>query len=135
MSTRSIPWPRIFAEGFAVVVSILLAFGIQAWWDARQDREAEREALELIHADLIADTTDIGESERTADRHQSGATWLLARWDDPVIDADSVAAALGEFFVWPVVQPQRSAYPPVASTQGGQLCRARPCGRRLQHSV
>jgi hypothetical protein len=27
--TRSIPWPRILAEGFAIVVSILLAFGIQ----------------------------------------------------------------------------------------------------------
>jgi hypothetical protein len=26
-------WSRIFAEGVAIVVSILLAFAIQAWWD------------------------------------------------------------------------------------------------------
>jgi len=38
MPTRSVHWPRILAEGFAIVVSILLAFGIQAWWEGRQDR-------------------------------------------------------------------------------------------------
>jgi hypothetical protein len=35
--TRSIPWPRILAEGGAIVVSILLAFGIQAWWEGAQE--------------------------------------------------------------------------------------------------
>jgi len=39
--TKNIQWPRIFAEGVAIVVSILLAFGIQAWWEGRQDREDE----------------------------------------------------------------------------------------------
>jgi hypothetical protein len=36
--SRSIPWPRILAEGGAIVVSILFAFGIQAWWEGRQER-------------------------------------------------------------------------------------------------
>lgn len=31
--SRSIPWPRIFAEGTIIVASILLAFWIDAWWD------------------------------------------------------------------------------------------------------
>ena len=39
--TREIPWPRILAEGVAIVVSILLAFWIQAWWEGRQDRDDE----------------------------------------------------------------------------------------------
>lgn len=34
---RSIPWPRIIAEGAAIVVSILLAFAIQAWWEGRNE--------------------------------------------------------------------------------------------------
>jgi len=42
---REIPWPRIFAESIAIVVSILLAFWIQAWWDGRQERSEERELL------------------------------------------------------------------------------------------
>jgi hypothetical protein len=46
MTTRSIPWPRIFAEGVAIVVSILLAFGIQAWWEGRQ--ESQRETAYLL---------------------------------------------------------------------------------------
>ena len=39
--TRAIPWPRIFAEGAAIVGSILLAFWIQAWWEGLQDRKDE----------------------------------------------------------------------------------------------
>ncbi len=28
-----IPWLRVFAEGVVIVGSILLAFGLQAWWE------------------------------------------------------------------------------------------------------
>ncbi len=31
--TKQIPWRRVFVEGVVIVGSILLAFGIQAWWD------------------------------------------------------------------------------------------------------
>ncbi len=37
-----IPWLRVFVEGVVIVGSILLAFGIQAWWDERQERGEER---------------------------------------------------------------------------------------------
>jgi len=49
-----IHWPRIFAEGAAIVVSILLAFSIQAWWDNRQERADERIMLQAILDDIIA---------------------------------------------------------------------------------
>ena len=42
--SRQLPWLRITAEGIAIVVSILLAFGIQALWEERQERTRE-EAL------------------------------------------------------------------------------------------
>ena len=42
---REIPWPRIFAEGVAIVISILLAFSIEAWWDDRQYEEDEKQIL------------------------------------------------------------------------------------------
>jgi hypothetical protein len=44
---REIPWPRILAEGAAIVVSILLAFSIQAWWDEYQE---ERQLYEILEA-------------------------------------------------------------------------------------
>ena len=37
----SIPWPRVIVEGAVIVVSILLAFGIDAWWEGRQERAEE----------------------------------------------------------------------------------------------
>lgn len=42
---RPIPWSRLFVEGVAIVVSILLAFWIDAWWDDRQASRQEREML------------------------------------------------------------------------------------------
>ncbi|MFK7865481.1 MAG: hypothetical protein AB8B95_14795 [Pseudohongiellaceae bacterium] len=42
---HNIHWPRAFADGFAIIVSILLAFGIQAWWEERQERRIEHEEL------------------------------------------------------------------------------------------
>ncbi len=31
------PWLRVFVEGVVIVGSILLVFGLQAWWDEFQD--------------------------------------------------------------------------------------------------
>lgn len=40
-ATQLIAWKRVFVEGTAIVVSILLAFGIDAWWDDRQQRASD----------------------------------------------------------------------------------------------
>jgi hypothetical protein len=42
---RKIPWGRILAEGILIVVSILLAFSIEAWWARRGERRDEVDAL------------------------------------------------------------------------------------------
>jgi hypothetical protein len=45
-------WPRILAEGSAIVASILLAFAIDAWWQERQDRDEEQEILRGLDAEF-----------------------------------------------------------------------------------
>jgi hypothetical protein len=45
-------WSRIAIEGSVIVVSILLAFGIDAAWAERQERRAEREVLVGLHGDF-----------------------------------------------------------------------------------
>lgn len=50
--SRQIPWPRIFAEGAAIVVSILLALLIDAWWTERQDRANEADTLARLSAEM-----------------------------------------------------------------------------------
>ena len=66
-ATRSIPWPRILVEGVAIVVSILLAFGIQAWWEGVQEREEEQDALASILQEF---ETNSAEREADLGRHQ-----------------------------------------------------------------
>ena len=54
MNEGRIPWKRVIAEAVAIVVSILFAFGIQAWWETRGERERERIALEALAEDFAA---------------------------------------------------------------------------------
>jgi hypothetical protein len=42
--SSEIPWPRLAAEGVAIVASILLAFAIDAWWDDLKNQE-HRQAI------------------------------------------------------------------------------------------
>lgn len=44
-NSNNIQWKRISAEAAAIVVSILLAFSIDAWWNYYQDRREEQEVL------------------------------------------------------------------------------------------
>ena len=47
-----IPWLRVFVEGVVIVGSILLAFGIQAAWDERQERAEEQRVLVALFAEF-----------------------------------------------------------------------------------
>jgi hypothetical protein len=46
-----IPWKSISAESIAIIISILLAFAIDAWWDERKERHFEQEALAGLEAE------------------------------------------------------------------------------------
>ena len=48
----SIKWRRLTAELFAIVFGILLAFALQASWEARNDRLSERDLLGVLQAEL-----------------------------------------------------------------------------------
>ena len=41
----NIQWPRILAEGTAIVLSILLAFTIDTWWQDHKEADAQRAQL------------------------------------------------------------------------------------------
>jgi len=49
---QQIPWRRLTAEASAIVLSILLAFAIDAWWDDRRERQAELILFERLQADF-----------------------------------------------------------------------------------
>lgn len=49
---QNVPWKRLFAEATAIVLSILLAFAIDAWWEDRGDRQTELLLLQRLKADF-----------------------------------------------------------------------------------
>ena len=51
--SQAIPWKRLSAEGVAIVVSILLAFWIDAWWDSQKNVAEEREILVGLEAEFM----------------------------------------------------------------------------------
>jgi hypothetical protein len=57
---KNIPWPRIGVEAVAILVSILLAFAIDAWWEYRKDRAFEQETLHGLKAEYMGHRVSIG---------------------------------------------------------------------------
>ena len=49
---HTIPWPRLLAESGLIVLSILLAFGIEAWWAGRAERGREAAMMVGIAQDF-----------------------------------------------------------------------------------
>ena len=94
--SRRLPWLRILAEGVVIVGSILLAFGIQAWWDGRQESERIREHLSSIASEIESARASLQVSidqrqHRTAAIH----SLLLAMGDAEGSTPDSLTAWLG----------------------------------------
>lgn len=52
--TQTIQWKRLAIEASAIVISILLAFGIDAWWDERQIRSEEQEILQGLREEFVS---------------------------------------------------------------------------------
>jgi len=61
----SIPWPRLAAESAVIVVSILLAFGIEAWWDDRQDTAEAHEILLSLKEEFLTHRSVLAEAKET----------------------------------------------------------------------
>jgi len=73
------PWRRAVLEGAAVIVSILLAFAIDAWWDGLQMRQEERQALRDLATEFHDNLGGIDRVIRHHDRSiESGVRLLRA---------------------------------------------------------
>jgi len=85
-SSRRIPWRRIVVESGAVVLSILLAFAIDAMWDRHEERIQERVLLQGILADYRASRANLEERVELARRMARNTGLLqdlLSAWDGP----------------------------------------------------
>ena len=89
-----VPWSRNLTEGVLIVVSILLAFGIEAWWAGYIERKDEVEALGYLREDFVETNqrmTSTSESHRRVFEssvrllHMTGPTSLV-RVNESTVD-------------------------------------------------
>ena len=78
-----VPWSRVVVEGVVIVLSILLAFGVDAWWDGRLDRQSEQ----VLLMSLVDDLEQAQASADTALSRNTRASAALAIF----IEADAAA--------------------------------------------
>lgn len=94
---RDIPWLRVGIEMVVIVVSILLAFGIEAWWQSGQERKAVAELKELLRVQMTANVelldADIEEALQ-AEASLSAAVQAISPNPGP-ITADSLWTLIG----------------------------------------
>jgi alpha-D-ribose 1-methylphosphonate 5-triphosphate synthase subunit PhnH len=76
-STSKIPWTRLIAEGGAIVISILLAFAIEAWWADRQVRLEEKVALSQLQVEFETNARLLNEKRQTHQAIYDAARYLL----------------------------------------------------------
>ncbi len=93
---------RLIVDVVAIVLSILLAFAIDAWWDERQERAEEREVLESLYVEFEANRDEAASVVAVHEAAvQSVATLMQMSQDDILaLSADEVEQQM-RFFANP----------------------------------
>lgn len=124
---RKVPWSRALLEGGVIVGSILLAFALDAWWDARGEAEAERAYVSRIEADLHETRASIeqnAEHYAVLIRHAEAVAPILAGVEPLPDDTLGFLASVlqASRITAPIVA--RSAYDDLVSTGNLRLIRS-----------
>lgn len=126
MSRARISWPRLAAESLVVILSILAAFAIDAWWDGLGERRQEREALEVLSRDLEGSISQLEEYVRFMDDNVSasvGAYTTLSQ-DGFLAHRDELTDQLRRTLRRRTLRLPRSAYSDLASSGAIRLIRS-----------
>ncbi len=130
---KDIPWSRIFVEGVAIIVSILLAFAIDAWWADRQERREETHALDVLISDLDLTIEQLTEFQSHAENIVDASLSAYKALADDVIatDRESVSDLVIKSRFRRTMKLPRAAYTNLLSTGDIRFIR----DRRLRDSI
>jgi hypothetical protein len=101
----------MFVEGVVIVVSILLAFAIDAWWDDRQQAEEARLQVERVVAELEANIARLEDQIGRLDVTTIAGKRFLSKFDpEPgVVTRTEVAALFDGLYSSGTIALNRSA--------------------------
>lgn len=118
-------WAFLVAEALLIVVSILLAFAIDAWYDGRQEDGRRLELLQALRADLTATSgdLDIAIEQGGALVDRTGG-FLRAVRSEEEIGIDSLTSLFGGVGDVPFFEPTLPSYRTAVSTGTIELVRS-----------
>ena len=95
--TRYIPWLRVSVEGVVIVASILLAFGIDAWWARIESHRNALAELGTVFEEVHEARTQLQDVVRWRERERSAALAVQTRLegvspDNPIALPDTLFA-------------------------------------------
>ena len=73
---RKSSWKKPIVEGLTIIVSILLAFSIDAWWSDHVQRQEIHSAMEALHADFVGVVDELDRASRPNMRRRDAAIYL-----------------------------------------------------------
>ena len=118
-----IPWPRILAEGMAIIVSILFAFGIDAWWTARQLHLDEQVILRQLDTEFQTNAVLLAERRLNHAEILAAIKLVLSvtgpEPDPTVAESPELRVAIDRITRWWTYDPQMGVLSGL--TQSGRL--------------
>ena len=108
---RELPLKRILLEGAVIVVSILLAFGIDAGWDVRQERQAETQLIRSLLAEIDVNDEEFAYSRTRGSSARSAQAKLIGLIgpQSGALSADSLGALLRRSFSFGTLEVESTA--------------------------
>jgi len=122
---QQLPWVRLFAEAAAIVISILLAFGIQAAWETAGEHAREQRYLQSLRGEFAEAKTQLAEDEqwRTMALHAHEA--LIDQIQHGVrAPRDSLLSWTSATSLPLVFRPPQAVFDDMVSSGGTQLIRS-----------
>lgn len=121
--SSKIPWPRILAEGMAIIVSILFAFGIDAWWTTRQLHLDEQDILRQLDAEFQTNAVLLAERRLNHAEILASLKLVLSvtgpEPDQTVAESTELRVAIDRITRWWTYDPQMGVLSGL--TQSGRL--------------
>jgi len=118
-------WSRLGAEGSVIVVSILLAFAVQAWWEGRQEQRQETEYLTALQGELEEGLVRLPQTAAAVADVLHAHEALLGQFHEPALaPADSLLFWLSALSWPPNFSPPTAVLEDLVSSGGIQLIEA-----------
>ena len=107
---REIPWLRIVLEGVVIVTSILLAFGIDAWWEGRRERADVVRELQNVELELVENRDKLDFNLVLHRRVAASIDELVTLMDDLSVSSIEIPDTLVELLLFtPTTNPSTGA--------------------------